>query len=432
MIQRIKGTHDILPEEAAVWVRLEETARQVFAPFGFQEIRPPVMEWTELFARGIGQSTDIVEKEMYTFADSQGRSISLRPEATAGVVRAFLENKLYARHEECKLFTMGPMFRHERPQKGRYRQFHQINVEVFGNPGPRVDAELILMLHAYLFRTGVRQAELALNSLGCPDCRPAFRRELTGFLEARQAGLCSDCVRRITLNPLRVLDCKVPSCREVVRGAPSIHDHLCSECREHFAEVTRLLKGFDIPFRIDHHLVRGLDYYTRTAFEVITTNLGAQDAVAGGGRYDRLTELLGGPPTPAVGFAIGMERLALVCDVKAPPFRPDLYIAPLGDKALDFAFSLANRLRLRGATVELSHTPRSLKSQMRRADKLQAAKVLIIGDAELEKNRGSLRDMAKGTQTEIPLDIAEEEFMKRVMDADTQPPALAVPDSRLP
>ncbi len=410
MISKIRGTHDILPEEAALWIRLEEKARRVFGCFGFQEIRPPVMEWTELFARGIGQATDIVEKEMYSFPDSQGRSISLRPEATAGVLRAYLENKLYALKEENKLFTIGPMFRHERPQKGRYRQFHQINAELFGNPGPGVDAEMILMLHTFLTEAEVSNLNVSLNSLGCPDCRPAYRETLTAFLMERQDQLCSDCRRRTQLNPLRVLDCKVESCREAVKDAPALLDHTCPVCSDHFRKVTGALEQFDVPFRIDKRLVRGLDYYTRTAFEVISTGLGSQDSVAGGGRYDGLAELLGGPATPAIGFAVGMERLALLSKVKAEPTTPDIFIAALGDRALDFTFILANKLRLRGVTVELSHAAKSLKSQLRRADKLQSARTLIVGDSELENRKAMLKDMRSGEQQEISLDLSPEDF----------------------
>ena len=335
-MKSIKGTHDILPEEAAKWQKLEQIARDVFTPFGYHEIRPPLMEWTELFARGIGESTDIVEKEMYTFADSKDRSISLRPEATAGIVRAYIENKLYAADEETKVFTIGPMFRHERPQKGRYRQFHQIDVEVLGNPGPKVDVELIVMLTHYLELVGVRDVELALNSLGCPNCRPAYREALTAFLHEHTGELCEDCVRRTELNPLRVLDCKVPGCREVAQNAPSIKDHLDEECALHFEAVLKGLEEFGVPFRVNERLVRGLDYYTRTSFEVLASNLGAQDAVAGGGRYDKLAEMLGGPPTPAIGFAIGMERLALISDLDAPSPRPGPVHRRFGGKRAEF------------------------------------------------------------------------------------------------
>jgi histidyl-tRNA synthetase len=410
IIKRIKGTHDLLPDEAFRWVKVEEKARDLLRRFGFEEIRPPLMEWTELFARGIGEATDIVEKEMYSFQDSQGRSISLRPEATAGVLRAFLENGLYTAREEYKLFTIGPMFRHERPQKGRYRQFHQINAEVFGNPGPRLDAELIAMLHQFLLEVELKDVELTINSLGCVDCRPSFKAELLDFLESRKSSLCLDCQRRIEVNPLRVLDCKVPQCKEIVSDAPSMLKHLCAACDHHFQEVKEGLQQFGVLYRVNERLVRGLDYYTRTTFEAVTGKLGAQDAVAGGGRYDRLSEILGGPPIPAIGFAIGMERLIELSELKVLYKGPDLYIAPLGEEPLAMAFSLAYHLRVNGLAVELAHMSKSLKSQLRRADKLGAKMVLIVGEKELDTRSGILRDMNGGRQEEIDLDTPPREL----------------------
>jgi histidyl-tRNA synthetase len=404
IIKKIKGTHDLLPDETATWVAIEEKARELFRRFGFEEIRPPLMEWTELFARGIGEATDIVGKEMYSFQDTQGRSISLRPEATVGVLRAFLENGLYTTREEYKLFTIGPMFRHERPQKGRYRQFHQINAEIFGNPGPRVDVELIAMLHNFLSAVELKDTELVINSLGCADCRPSFRIELRDFLESRRPELCVDCQRRIDVNPLRVLDCKVLECREAVLSAPSILKHLCAACKVHFQGVKEGLEQFGVGYRVNERLVRGLDYYTRTTFEAITGKLGSQDAVAGGGRYDRLSEILGGPSIPAIGFAMGMERLAVLSGLKVSIKGPDLYLAPLGEEPLAFAFSLAHHLRINGLAVELAHTDKSLKSQLRRADKLGARGVLIIGEKELANRSGILRNMSGGQQEEIDLD----------------------------
>lgn len=410
VIKKIKGTHDLLPDEAASWVKIEGKARELFRRFGFEEIRPPLMEWTELFARGIGEATDIVEKEMYSFQDSQGRSVSLRPEATAGVLRAFLENGLHTVKEEHKLFTIGPMFRHERPQKGRYRQFHQINAEVFGNPGPRVDVELIDMLNHFLSEVELKDTELVINSLGCAECRPSFRAELRDFLESRCSSFCADCQRRIEVNPLRVLDCKVPECREAVKGAPSILKHLCAACDEHFSAVKKGLEKFGIVYRVNERLVRGLDYYTRTTFEAVTSRLGSQDAVAGGGRYDRLSEILGGPPLPAIGFAIGMERLVALSELKAVLEGPDLYIAAMGPEPLKAAFFLAHQLRLSGLSVELAHAEKSLKSQLRRADKLSARSVLIIGEREIENRSGILRTMEGGQQEEIDLDTPPKEL----------------------
>ncbi|MBI4772626.1 MAG: histidine--tRNA ligase [Deltaproteobacteria bacterium] len=409
MFQKIKGTRDVLSPEVESWTVLESRARHLFQRFGYSEIRPPAMEWTELFARGIGEATDIVEKEMYSFSDSQGRSVSLRPEATAGIVRAFIENKLYAGPLPRKLFTIGPMFRHERPQKGRFRQFHQIDVELFGDPGPAVDAELIAMGHLYFSELGLGSLTLFVNSLGCPACRPEYRSALLGFLASHRERLCEDCRRRLDTNPLRILDCKVPTCKEVVVNAPCSLDHLCMDCDDHFSNLKRRLDAVEIPYQVNPRLVRGLDYYSRTAFELVTTQLGAQDAVMGGGRYDGLVELFGGPPTPAIGFAIGMERLHLLVGDFAPVKPPDLYVAALGPSALERSFTLVHDLRSAGISVDCSYENKSLKSQMKHADRLQARFVCIIGDAEIETGRVLLRNMQTKEQAEIDLTgIAEQ------------------------
>jgi len=409
LFRKIKGTRDVLSPEVESWTLLETRARNLFQRFGYSEIRPPAMEWTELFARGIGEATDIVEKEMYSFSDSQGRSVSLRPEATAGIVRAFIENKLYAGPLPKKLFTIGPMFRHERPQKGRFRQFHQIDVEVFGDPGPAVDAELIAMGHLYFCELGLGSLALLINSLGCPACRPEYRSALLGYLTSHRERLCKDCRRRLDTNPLRILDCKVPTCNEVVVDAPSSLDHLCMDCGDHFSDLKRRLDAIGIPYRVNPRLVRGLDYYSRTAFELVTTQLGAQDAVMGGGRYDGLVELFGGPPTPAIGFAIGMERLHLLVGDFAPVKPPDLYVAALGPSAMQRSFTLVHNLRSAGISVDSSYENKSLKSQMKHADRLQARFVCIIGDAEMETGRVVLRNMQNKEQMEIDLaGIAEQ------------------------
>ena len=389
---------------------LESRARDVFQRFGYVEIRPPAMEWTELFARGIGEATDIVEKEMYSFSDSRGRSVSLRPEATAGIARAFIENKLHAGPMPRKLFTIGPMFRHERPQKGRFRQFHQIDVEVFGDPGPAVDAELIAMGHLYFSELGLGSLTLLVNSLGCPDCRPEYRSTLFGFLTSHREGLCGDCRRRLDTNPLRILDCKVPTCNELVHNAPSSLDHLCTGCEDHFADLKKRLDSVGIPYEVNPRLVRGLDYYSRTAFELVTTQLGAQDAVMGGGRYDGLVELFGGPPTPAIGFAIGMERLHLLLGDFAPMKPPDLYVAALGPSAMEHAFTFIHNLRRAGISVDSNSENKSLKSQMKHAGRLNARFVCIIGDAELESGRALLRNMQTKEQVEIDLAGAAEQL----------------------
>ncbi|MFZ1985498.1 MAG: histidine--tRNA ligase [Desulfatitalea sp.] len=405
MIQLIRGFKDILPAEVALWQHIERTAVALFAAFGFDEIRVPIMEKTELFARGIGEDTDIVEKEMYTLDDRGGDRLTLRPEATASIVRAYIQHKLYAADPVCKLYTIGPMFRRERPQKGRYRQFYQIDVEAFGMAGPYIDAQMIYMLHLFFQRLGVGQTQAHLNSLGCPVCRPRFREALTALLSRVEEKLCTDCRRRQARNPMRVLDCKVPTCREAVADAPAIIDYLCADCQRHFASVTQSLTQLGVPFELDKRLVRGLDYYTRTTFEIQTDVLGAQSAVAGGGRYDGLVETLGGPATPAIGFAVGFDRLVEILGqslkIEAP--KPLLFIAALGEAARQAAFYWCAELAAAGLYVEMEHGDKSLKAQMKRADRLGAARVLIVGDAELASGKANLRDMASKEQTEVVL-----------------------------
>ena len=402
----VKGFKDILPDEIPYWNLLEEEAKKIFKVYGFQEIRTPIVEKTELFKRSIGQETDIVSKEMYTFQDSKGRSLSLRPEATASVVRAYIQNRLYQKSGVQKLYSIGPMFRHERPQKGRFRQFHQINVEEFGDPGPMSDAELIIMITELFKRIGLMEGlSLNLNSLGCPLCRPRFREVLVKYLEEKKQYLCPDCQRRSQLNPLRVFDCKVKSCQDVLNDAPSISDYLCDSCKEHFSYVQDTLKEFEIDFFVNHKLVRGLDYYTRTTFELHTSELGTQNAVAGGGRYDGLVKLLGGPDQPAIGFAIGMERaVELLKKKKQLQIQgPDLFIDALGEEARKKAFSWMIELRRDGFWVEMEYEDKGLKAQMKRADRLRAKKVLIVGEDELSKKRATIRYMDTGKQVEIEL-----------------------------
>lgn len=413
----IKGFKDILPEEAGLWQKLEAGARGIFHAFGFQEIKPPVLERTELFSRGIGQETDIVAKEMYSFQDAKGRGLTLRPEATAGLVRAYIQHRLYEKSPIQKLFTIGPMFRRERPQKGRFRQFHQIDVEIFGDPGPKSDAEIMVMAVALIEIVGLPHLTLYINSLGCPLCRMRFREELRNYLTRGSAKLCEDCQRRAETNPLRVFDCKVEGCGDAVSGAPSILEFICEACRDHFGSVQDYLEISQIPFVINHKLVRGLDYYTRTTFELQTERLGAQNAVLGGGRYDGLVQLLGGPDHPGIGFAIGMERLVDLMDQGGwSGFQgPELFIAALGPKAEKKAFTWVNGLRRSGIWVETEYGPKGLKVQMKRADRLHAKRVLIVGDAELESGKGILRDMVAKGQKEVMLDGLTEE-MKRELD----------------
>ncbi|MCU0583366.1 MAG: histidine--tRNA ligase, partial [Syntrophales bacterium] len=351
------------------------------------------------------------EKEMYTFVDRGDESLTMRPEATASVMRAYLEHNLYASESLVKLYTIGPMFRRERPQKGRFRQFNQLNAELLGSKDPRVDAEVILMLVTFLRSVGVTDARLEINSLGCPACRPAFREVIHAYLAERQDGLCEDCQRRLSTNPLRVFDCKVDGCKAIVATAPLLIEFLCGECREHFESVQSGLRRFDTP---NPRMVRGLDYYTKTAFEVTTGALGAQNAVAGGGRYDRLVEDLGGPESPGIGFAVGLERLVAVApipDEQVIP-RPDLFIAALGKEAQDFAFVLCNRMRMRGVLVETDYGARSLKSQMKRSDKLKCRYTLILGERELQEKNALLRDMKDSSQQPVGLDDAENALLK--------------------
>lgn len=402
-ITAIKGCNDILPGESGRWQYIEQAARRIFERNGFEEIRVPVMEKTELFRRSIGDTTDIVEKEMYTFTDKGENSITLRPEGTAGVMRAFIEHKLYALDAVSKLYYLGPMFRYERPQKGRYRQFHQIGAEVTGVNDPLVDAQVLNMLCAFFREIGLDEPSLQINSLGCPDCRPAYRAQLVTFLEGRLDQLCDDCKRRFITNPLRTLDCKVPGCGEATKGAPSMLDHLCSGCDEHFTSVRRYLDLSGAPYSINPRMVRGLDYYTRTTFELVTGLLGSQSAVAAGGRYDGLISQLGGPEIPGIGFAIGVERVALLLGERDFSRRPDLFIATMGAAEREAAFYLLTELQKLGVRVELDYEGKSLKSQMRRADKLKARFSVVIGGNEVTSGRASFKRMEDGTQTESPL-----------------------------
>jgi histidyl-tRNA synthetase len=412
MIQLIRGFKDILPGEIEIWQQIESTACALFEDFGFKEIRIPVMERTELFARSIGEDTDIVEKEMYTFPDRKGDLITLRPEATASIVRAYIQHRMYAVDSVQKFYTIGPMFRRERPQKGRYRQFYQINAEVFGVASALIDVQLIFILMTLLKRLDVSDVQAHINSLGCPECRPNYRLALTEFLLKLDDRLCADCRRRRERNPLRVLDCKVPSCREALTDAPSILDHLCNDCRQDFETVQTALDRLGIVFLTDKRLVRGLDYYTRTTFEIQTGALGAQSAVAGGGRYDGLVKMLDGPDTPATGFAIGLDRLAEIVGQKkaAAATPPILFAAALGDEGQQQAFQWVSRWCEQGLRTEMDLGGRSLKSQMKRADKLGAAYVMIIGDNELSEGVVILRNM----KTKEQVRIAVEEVVEKV------------------
>lgn len=405
MIHLIRGFKDILPDGVEIWQHIEKTAASLFESFGFSEIRLPILERTELFSRSIGEDTDIVEKEMYTFADRKGDLLTLRPEATASAVRSYIQHKLYAVDPIQKFYTIGPMFRRERPQKGRYRQFYQINAEVFGVESPFMDAQLIYMLMELLSRLNVSDISAHVNSLGCPECRPNFKKALVTFLSGRTEYLCEDCNRRKEKNPLRVLDCKVSTCQESLEGAPSTVDHLCDACQVHFDKVKQLLEKRKVQFVESSRLVRGLDYYTRTTFEIQTGSLGAQSAVAGGGRYDNLVNMLGGPETPAIGFAIGLDRLVEIVNLNNDVYekRPDLFIAAIGETSKEMAFEWASDLSSSGIRVEVDFSDRGLKGLMKRANRLKAEHVLIAGDNELEEGSVVLRNMKTKEQVPVPI-----------------------------
>ncbi|MBU0959913.1 MAG: histidine--tRNA ligase [Proteobacteria bacterium] len=415
-ITALNGFKDIVPGEVELWQKVETAARDIFSRFNFSEIRMPILEKTELFARSIGETTDIVEKEMYTFIDKQ---ITMRPEATASLLRAYIQHGLHVQKPVQRLFTIGPMFRHERPQMGRLRQFHQMDVEVIGAQNPRVDAELMAMGAMLLEELGVT-VSLELNSLGCPACRPGFRKTLLDFIEDRYEALCDDCKRRSNTNPLRVLDCKNPSCRAQVVEAPSIQEHLCQECSDHFAVVQKGLQQLGVSYSLNKFMVRGLDYYTRTTFEFITGDLGAQAAVGAGGRYDGLIEQLGGPKVPGIGFALGMERLVLLLQQKkgaeTVQGEMDLFVAGLGETASHFVFPLVHALRRKGLQVAMDHEGRSLKSQMKQANKAGAHYVLIVGEAELEQGQAVLRNMDDQKQTDIEIGTGIDKLSQSLLE----------------
>jgi len=401
LIRAVKGTRDILPPASKVWNHVETVARRVMHSYNYQEIRTPVFEETALFARGVGEDTDIVSKEMYTFEDRDGSSLTLRPENTASVIRAFIEHRLDQRPGLQKLYYIGPMFRRERPQKGRYRQFYQIGAEVIGSESPAVDAEVIEMVVEILSQSGLDGYRLILNSVGCKLCRPQFLAHLGERLNEVEDRLCTDCVRRKQTNPLRVLDCKIPECQPVIEALPSILDHLCEGCRNHFTLVRGYLDERTIGYDVRPRLVRGLDYYTRTTFEIVHGALGAQNSVMGGGRYDGLAESLGSKTrSPGIGFSIGEDRLVMSVEQAHPEIEKeslDLFIAPMGEAALRHAVLLARQLRRRGGIVEIAFEGK-LKRALELANKLNARYALIIGDSEIASGTYALKNMASGEQ----------------------------------
>jgi len=415
MLRGIKGVKDILPDEIARWQLIEDMARRLSLSYGYQEIRVPVFEMTELFARSIGASTDIVEKEMYTFQDRDGTSLTLRPEATAGVVRAYIEHNLGGSAVSQKFFYLGPMFRHERPQAGRLRQFHQYGVEYFGMRSPLADVEVVSLLWRFLSGLGLPDLTLEINSLGDAADRPPYKAALLEFLKTREDRLCQNCRRRMGTNPLRVLDCKVPGCQTATEDAPRITDHLSAGSRRHFEDVQAGLRDLGIPFSLNSRLVRGLDYYTQTIFEVTSGRLGAQNAVAAGGRYDGLVEALGGASTPAVGFAVGLERVALLLPASAIP-RPHslIFVAAFGEQGVTAGTRVLDELRGLGLRADTDYRASTLKAHLRQADRLGAEYVVIIGDDEVTKGRLLVRNMRTKEQEELPLLTAARSLSSRL------------------
>ena len=406
-IQVPKGTQDILPEDIKKWYYIEDVIRKILNKYGYCEIRTPIFEHTELFIRGIGENTDIVNKEMFTFPDRKGRSLTLRPEGTAPVIRAYLENRMERISKVVKLFYFGPMFRCEKPQAGRFRQFHQFGIELIGSQSPVADVEIIAAALEIYETLGLKGLQVSINSVGCKKCRKDYIGKLKSFLENKKEQLCFECNNRIEKNPLRVLDCKNVKCRETLQEAPKIIDNLCDECKDHFEEVKECLSDLKIKYTIDERLVRGLDYYTKTAFEIISDELGAQNAIAGGGRYDNLVEELGGKETPGVGFAAGIERMIISMEKQKVswPKKQDLdvFVVKIGEKNNIMAFQLLQQIRKAGISADLDYAGKSLKSQMRTANKYHVKYTVILGEEELGRNMVTLRNMETKEQKEIKI-----------------------------
>jgi histidyl-tRNA synthetase len=400
-ITAIRGFNDILPAESEAFGHIEEEARGLFSSYGYSEIRIPIMEKTTLFSRSIGETTDIVEKEMYTFSDRRGESVTLRPEGTAPVVRAYIEHRLYNDSPVTKLYYTGPMFRYERPQKGRYRQFYQIGAEVLGDGSPGMDAEVLEMVSTLFTRLGIKGTTLQINSLGDAECRPAYKEKLKGFLAGSIGKLCRNCVRRIKENPLRALDCKNPRCMDATKNAPSILDHLCHDCGVHFDRLKKHLKDLGVEAEVNPRMVRGLDYYTRTSFEITAMGLGSQNAIAAGGRYDSLVKEFGGPDTPCIGFAIGVERVVLLFKGKGITKRPLIAFIAMGDEAEKSSFNMVKILREKDLRVAVDYGCGSLKYRMKRAHRLGARYTLILGEDELTEGVVAIKDMATGEQEKL-------------------------------
>ncbi len=423
-IQRPRGTADILPDEARRWHFVEEIIRQVAALYNYREIRTPIFESTDLFIKSEGEFTDIVSKQMYTFQDRAGRSLTLRPEMTPNVIRAYLENSLDQREKFVKLYYMGPIFRYEKPQAGRYRQHHQFGIEALGSAAPALDAEVVEMIMGLYQRLGLAGLRAVVNSVGCKKCRPAYNASLRSYLGTRLEGLCADCRRRAETNPLRVFDCKETACSTVISQAPKVCDNLCDECREHFSAFRGLLDEAGIEYQVKPELVRGLDYYTRTAFEIVSTDLGAQNAVGGGGRYDDLIEALGGPPTPAIGFGTGLERILMVMAERGIAIPDDralsVCLIAWEKEGMEAARRLLRSLRKVGVSAEMDYNMSSLRSQLRRADRLGVPAVLFLGEDELSRGMAKLKNMKTGEEREIALAGAAETIRELVGGGGTE------------
>jgi histidyl-tRNA synthetase len=416
-IKAVRGTKDITPDEVYKWQYVESVARSVFETFGFREIRTPIFEHTELFVKGTGETTDIVQKEMYTFTDKGGRSLTLRPEGTPPIVRSYLENNLSVDMPICKLYYMGPMFRYERPQAGRFRQHQQIGAEILGASSPYADAELISMYLHFVSKLGIQDLRLHLNSVGCAECKPVYNEALKTYAKEHFDSLCETCRDRFERNPLRMLDCKVETCRAIFARGPVMLDHLCNNCQNHLDIVVQALNMLGLPHELDPFLVRGLDYYTKTVFEVTARGLGSQDAIAGGGRYDNLIEQMGGKPTHALGFGSGQNRLLATMEVQNVAF-PDpictkFYVASLCEEASSKAFEIAYLLRQKGIATEAGLEGKNLKNQMKVANKMGAKYVVMIGENELDKGIITVRDMVSGEQETIDFQIIIEALLKK-------------------
>lgn len=411
-----KGTKDILPAQVYKWHFLEKAFADICAKYGFKEVRTPVFEHTELFTRGVGDTTDIVEKQMYTFEDFAKRSLTLKPEGTASVVRAFVEHKQYAEVQPTKYYYDIPCFRYEKPQSGRLREFHQFGIEIFGTSNMMADAEVICLAKDYIQELGIENVELRINSIGCPSCRDNYRHILRDFLKPKYEELCDTCKSRYERNPMRILDCKSEICQSLVVGAPVMLDYLCEECETAFTDLKSNLNAMKVEYVVDPGIVRGLDYYTKTAFEFVSNKIGAQGTVCGGGRYDHLIEELGGPPIPGVGFGMGIERLLLTLEangieIPEPP-GVDVFIAIMGDRAKAFGLSLLRQLRLKGMKAEIDLLARNFKGQFKYADRLNSRYTLVIGDNELDEGKVSIKDMATSEQRLVPIEDILDELTK--------------------